>query len=42
LDRGAVAGQFSKDQITLDGLLAKLSHVAQTGSLNDETSQNKL
>jgi simple sugar transport system ATP-binding protein len=41
LDRGAVAGQFSKDQITLEGLLAKLSHVAQTGSLNDETSQNK-
>ena len=42
LDRGAVAGQFSKDQITLDGLLAKLSRVAQTGSLNNEASQMKL
>jgi simple sugar transport system ATP-binding protein len=42
LDRGAVAGQFSKDQITLDGLLAKLSRVAQTGSLNNETNRNKL
>jgi simple sugar transport system ATP-binding protein len=42
LDRGSVAGQFSKDQITLDGLLAKLSHVARTGSLSNETSQNQL
>jgi simple sugar transport system ATP-binding protein len=33
LDRGAVAAQFMKDQITLDGLIEMLSHVARTGSL---------
>jgi simple sugar transport system ATP-binding protein len=33
LDRGAVAGQFLKDQVTLDGLIEMLSHVAKTGSL---------
>jgi simple sugar transport system ATP-binding protein len=39
LDRGAVAAQFMKDQITLDGLIEMLSHVARTGSLeaNDRT-----
>ena len=31
LDRGEVKGQFLKDQITLDDLIAKLQHVAQTG-----------
>lgn len=31
LDRGQVKGQFFKDQITLDDLIAKLQHVAQTG-----------
>jgi len=33
LDRGAVAGQFLKDQITLDQLIDMLSVVARTGSL---------
>ena len=33
LDRGQVKGQFFKDQITLDDLIAKLQHVAQTGRL---------
>ena len=33
LDRGAVAGEFLKDTITLDALIAKLQHVAHTGSL---------
>lgn len=31
LDRGQVKGQFYKDQISLDDLIAKLHHVAQTG-----------
>jgi simple sugar transport system ATP-binding protein len=31
LDRGQVKGQFFKDQITLDNLIAKLHHVAETG-----------
>jgi simple sugar transport system ATP-binding protein len=34
LDRGAVAGEFLKDTITLDTLIAKLQHVAHTGSLD--------
>ncbi len=33
LDRGAVAGEFLKEAISLDALIAKLHHVAQTGSL---------
>jgi simple sugar transport system ATP-binding protein len=33
LDRGAVAGQFLKDQISLDGLIEMLSLVARTGTL---------
>jgi simple sugar transport system ATP-binding protein len=36
LDRGAVAGEFSKEEITLEELMAKLYHVAQTGRLNSE------
>jgi len=32
LDRGAVAAQFMKDQISLDGLIEMMSHVARTGS----------
>jgi len=34
LDRGAVAAQFLKDQISLDGLIEMLSHVARTGGLD--------
>jgi len=34
LDRGAVAGEFLKDTISLDALIAKLRHVAHTGSLD--------
>jgi len=33
LDRGAVAGQFSTEDITLDQLMDKMYRVAQTGSL---------
>ncbi len=36
LDRGRVAGEFFKEEITLEGLIAKLHHVAETGHL-DET-----
>jgi len=35
LDRGRVAGEFSKEQITLEGLVAKLHHVAETGHLDE-------
>jgi simple sugar transport system ATP-binding protein len=40
LDRGAVAGQFIKDQLTLDQLIDMLSRVARTGSLeaNDRSA----
>jgi simple sugar transport system ATP-binding protein len=34
LDRGAVAGQFSTEDITLDQLMDKMYRVAQTGSLD--------
>jgi simple sugar transport system ATP-binding protein len=34
LDRGAVAGQFSTQDITLDQLMEKMYRVAQTGSLD--------
>jgi simple sugar transport system ATP-binding protein len=34
LDRGAVAGQFSTKNITLDQLMDKMYRVAQTGSLD--------
>jgi simple sugar transport system ATP-binding protein len=34
LDRGAVAGQFLKGELTLEQLVAKLRHVAETGSLD--------
>ncbi len=34
LDRGRVAGQFRREEISLDELLAKLHHVAETGSLD--------
>jgi simple sugar transport system ATP-binding protein len=33
LDRGTVAGQFGKDEITLDELIERMSHVARTGTL---------
>jgi simple sugar transport system ATP-binding protein len=35
LDRGRVAGQFLKGELTLEQLVGKLRHVAQTGSLDD-------
>jgi simple sugar transport system ATP-binding protein len=38
LDRGAVAGQFKKDEITLDELIESMSHVARTGTL-DQTDR---
>ena len=33
LDRGSVAGQYMKNELTLDELLDRLYRVAQTGSL---------
>ncbi len=36
LDRGAVAGQFLKNELTLQELIDRLYLVAQTGSLNGE------
>jgi simple sugar transport system ATP-binding protein len=35
LDRGAVAGQFTKEQVTLDELIDRLQHVARTGKLTN-------
>jgi simple sugar transport system ATP-binding protein len=34
LDRGRVAGEFNTEDITLDDLMEKMYHVAQTGSLS--------
>jgi simple sugar transport system ATP-binding protein len=39
MDRGTVAGQFMKADITLEGLIERLQHVAQTGSLETDGSQ---
>jgi len=39
VDRGAIAGQFTKDTVTLDELIDRLYRVAQTGVL--DTSSNK-
>ena len=33
LDRGTIAGQFMKDEVTLDQLIERMYRVAQTGSL---------
>jgi simple sugar transport system ATP-binding protein len=38
LDRGAVAGEFKKDELTLDQLISRLEMVAQTGSLENHNS----
>jgi simple sugar transport system ATP-binding protein len=35
VDRGTIAGQFLKSEITLDELIERLYRVAQTGSLNN-------
>jgi simple sugar transport system ATP-binding protein len=35
LDRGRVAGEFSREQITLDELIARLRRVAETGRLEE-------
>jgi simple sugar transport system ATP-binding protein len=36
LDRGTVAGQFMKNELTLEQLIEKLYHVARTGTLDDQ------
>lgn len=41
LDRGTVAGQFMKNELTLEQLIEKLYHVAQTGSLDDKSQPAK-
>ena len=38
-DRGTVAGQFMKNQLTLDELIDRLYRVAQTGNLENNGSQ---
>lgn len=40
LDRGTIAGQFFKNDITLDQLIDRLYLVARTGSLDNHTSTN--
>ena len=37
LDRGTIAGQFMKNELTLEQLIEKLYHVAQTGSLDNNS-----
>lgn len=41
LDRGTIAGQYLKNELTMDELLERLYHVARTGSLenNDKASR---
>jgi len=39
LDRGAVAGQYMKDELTLQELMDKLYLVAQTGRLNGKEKE---
>jgi simple sugar transport system ATP-binding protein len=39
LDRGTVAGQYMKDELTLDELLERLYRVARTGTLENKSSQ---
>jgi simple sugar transport system ATP-binding protein len=39
LDRGTVAGQFMKDELTLQELIHRLQHVAQTGYLDTRTKR---
>jgi simple sugar transport system ATP-binding protein len=39
VDRGTIAGQFLKSEITLDELIERLYRVAQTGSLNNGGGQ---
>ncbi len=41
LDRGAVAGQFMKNELTLQELIDRLYLVAQTGSLNGRSAGNE-
>ncbi|MCL4396404.1 MAG: ATP-binding cassette domain-containing protein [Chloroflexi bacterium] len=41
VDRGMIAGQFTKDQITLDELIDRLQRVAQTGVLDTSPGRAK-
>jgi simple sugar transport system ATP-binding protein len=41
IDRGTVAGQYMKKDLTLEQLINRLEHVAQTGSLEDNGSVAK-
>ena len=41
IDRGTIAGQYMKNQLTLDELLDRLYRVAQTGSLDQNQSATK-
>jgi simple sugar transport system ATP-binding protein len=38
LDRGSIAGQFTKDEVSLDELIDRLEHVARTGRLTNNDS----
>jgi len=41
IDRGTIAGQYMKNELTLDELLDRLYRVAQTGSLDQNQSATK-
>jgi simple sugar transport system ATP-binding protein len=41
IDRGTVAGQYLKNELTLDQLIARLEHVAATGILENSSAANK-
>lgn len=41
IDRGTIAGQYMKKDLTLEQLINRLEHVAQTGSLEDNGSVAK-
>jgi simple sugar transport system ATP-binding protein len=39
VDRGTIAGQFMKDELTLDELIGRLKDVARTGHLDTGDGQ---
>ena len=42
IDRGTVAGQYMKGELTLDQLIARMEHVAKTGLLEaNDTAPNR-
>ncbi len=41
LDRGTIAGQFMKNELTVDALIERLQHLAQTGTLDTSPQASK-